>query len=100
MARDARTPERRRQKREWQRGYRERGLHTKANRDYRHRHPERLRARSAVAHALERGDLVRQPCESCGDPNAHAHHDDYGRPLDVRWLCPTHHAEHHAGDGA
>lgn len=24
-----------------------------------------------------------------------AHHDDYSRPLDVRWLCQPHHLEHH-----
>jgi len=27
--------------------------------------------------------------------NASAHHDDYGQPLSVMWLCPRHHAERH-----
>lgn len=34
----------------------------------------------------------------CGSRNAQAHHDDYSRPLDVTWLCPScHAAEHVAG---
>jgi hypothetical protein len=36
------------------------------------------------------------PCEVCGDPQTHAHHDDYSKPLDVRWFCPRHHREEHA----
>jgi len=41
------------------------------------------------------GKIKRQPCEKCGKPKAHAHHDDYSKPLVVRWLCPQHHTEHH-----
>jgi len=26
---------------------------------------------------------------------AHAHHDDYGLPLKVRWLCRNHHTQWH-----
>jgi formylmethanofuran dehydrogenase subunit E len=39
--------------------------------------------------------LARLACEVCGDKKAEAHHDDYSKPLDVRWLCTTHHAEWH-----
>lgn len=52
-------------------------------------------ARLAVARAIEAGELVREPCEVCGDPKTHGHHDDYDKPLEVRWLCPAHHGEHH-----
>jgi hypothetical protein len=31
----------------------------------------------------------------CGNAATHAHHDDYSKPLEVRWLCRAHHSEHH-----
>lgn len=43
-----------------------------------------------VAAALRSGRLVREPCETCGQ-RAQAHHRDYAEPLEVRWLCRTHH---------
>lgn len=51
----------------------------------------------AITHsALRRGLLKRAPCEICGtDLNIEAHHDDYTKPLDIRWLCKSHHDEHH-----
>lgn len=64
-------------------------------RRYQQAHPERKMAHNAVTHALRDGRLTRKPCEVCGAEPAHAHHDDYSKPLDVRWLCITHHAEHH-----
>jgi hypothetical protein len=64
------------------------------NRDiYRARWPERESARNAVRYALRMGRMERQPCEVCGDPKSQAHHDDYAKKLEVRWLCQTHHAE-------
>lgn len=39
--------------------------------------------------------LERKPCEVCGETKVEAHHDDYLKPLDVRWLCKRHHAEVH-----
>jgi hypothetical protein len=59
---------------------------------WRANNPEKVRAHSRVAHAVRRGDLVRQPCEECGSTETHAHHDDYSKPLEVRWLCAVHHA--------
>jgi hypothetical protein len=59
--------------------------------------PTYMARRSAVLAlnaAVKKGEIVRQPCEVCG-ADAQAHHDDYSRPLDVRWLCTKHHAEHH-----
>lgn len=43
-----------------------------------------------------RAELEMQPCEVCGDPNAYKHHDDYSKPLEVKWLCPKHHQRLHA----
>jgi hypothetical protein len=37
-----------------------------------------------------------QPCEKCGSVvDVHRHHDDYSKPLDIRWLCEPHHFELH-----
>lgn len=55
-------------------------------------------ARRAVSLAIRRGDLVRQPCEVCGNPRVDGHHDDYSQPLKVRWLCRSHHQLHHAAE--
>lgn len=49
------------------------------------------RAHWKVAQAIKSGKLVRQPCISCGRPDAQAHHEDYNKPLDVTWLCVTCH---------
>lgn len=62
---------------------------------YRARHREKHLAHKAVQTAVARGKLQRGPCEVCGAPDAHAHHADYSKPLDVHWLCKTHHEDHH-----
>ena len=59
----------------------------------------RYAARWAVRRAVASGALVRNPCEVCGNPKAQGHHDDYSKPLVVRWLCASHHREHHANIG-
>lgn len=54
------------------------------------------KANTAVQAAIKKGVLLKQPCEVCGTcQNIQAHHDDYSKPLEVRWLCPKHHAEFH-----
>jgi len=45
--------------------------------------------------AIRSGVLVKKPCEFCGKKKVQAHHDDYSKPLEVRWLCIKHHHEHH-----
>jgi len=57
--------------------------------------PMMLRAHGWVWRALRDGRLVRQPCEVCGATEVQAHHDDYEKPLEVRWLCRAHHMELH-----
>lgn len=59
------------------------------------RHPERVRARARARAAIAAGVLHRKPCEVCGSGRVVAHHDDYRKALDVRWLCATHHTEWH-----
>ena len=52
-------------------------------------------AHSAVARALRSGVLEKLGCEVCGNPESHAHHDDYNKPLFIKWLCAAHHKERH-----
>lgn len=47
--------------------------------------------RSIANVAQRRGKLRPQPCEVCGETKVEKHHDDYSKPLQVRWLCRTHH---------
>ena len=63
--------------------------------EYRKRFPERRAANNKVMRALSSGKLKRQPCLVCG-AEAVAHHQDYSRPLDVVWLCQSHHKQTHA----
>lgn len=64
-------------------------------RNRRARHPHKDSARRAVDYALRVGKLRRMPCEVCGHLRSEAHHDDYAKALDVRWLCFRHHREVH-----
>jgi hypothetical protein len=55
------------------------------------KYPERRNAAVAVGNAVRDGRLMKQPCEVCGATKVEAHHDDYTKPLEVRWLCNPHH---------
>lgn len=83
--------------REYNRRYRRKheGISTKSSRQWRSKFPERARAHGILWKEIMKGTVVRQPCEVCGQGKAHAHHDDYSKPLEVRWLCAMHHAEAH-----
>ena len=60
--------------------------------------PEKHYAHRAVSAAIKKGTLVREPCEICGTTvRVQAHHDDYSKPLSVRWLCFVHHREYGHG---
>jgi hypothetical protein len=57
--------------------------------------PHIYHAYMCVSKALKSGKLKRGPCEVCGVIDVQAHHDDYNKPLDIRWLCFVHHRELH-----
>ena len=60
----------------------------------------RGKAHRAVASALQCGGLEKCRCEMCassGSPLVSvAHHINYHEPLNVIWLCPSHHMRVHA----
>lgn len=63
--------------------------------NWRRQNPNKYAAHIAVQRALSQGKLMKQPCEVCGAEVVDAHHDDYSKPLKVRWLCRTHHTRLH-----
>lgn len=67
----------------------------KAHKAWENRNKHKRYAQGAVCRAIKNGRLTRQPCEKCGELRVQAHHDDYSKPLDVKWLCVKHHAERH-----
>jgi len=68
-------------------------------REYRQRFPNKEKAHCKIAYEIKRGNLVQQPCESCGEEKTHAHHDDYAKPLNIRWLCAACHRQWHIKNG-
>ena len=66
---------------------------------YRKHNRAKTRAMKTVQNALRTGKLTSQSCEECGADKADAHHDDYAKPLEVRWLCRRHHIQWHRHHG-
>lgn len=54
-------------------------------------------ARHQVHHAVKVGRLIRPTrCENCLEPcKPEGHHEDYNKPLDVKWLCKDCHTAAH-----
>lgn len=69
------------------------GYSSKYQAKWRKNNKEKILAHSEVAKALKWGWITKQNCH-CGE-KAEAHHDDYRKPLEVRWLCRKHHKETH-----
>ncbi len=68
--------------------------------EYRKRWPRKYRAHTAVNNAIRDGRLFKEPCCECGrEEDVHAHHDDYAKPLNIRWLCPPCHFAWHTEHG-
>ena len=64
---------------------------------WRAQHPDAYKAHTAVSNAVRDGRLKKQPCAICGtEEHVHAHHKDYAKPLDVKWLCAKCHHRVHA----
>ena len=70
--------------------------------EWRAKYPKKHKAHIMVNNHKKAGNLHQEPCEICGNEKSVAHHDDYNKPLNVRWLCQSHHKQWHAkhGEGA
>jgi hypothetical protein len=52
-------------------------------------------AQSKLLHAVKSGLVKPMVCLICGN-KGEAHHADYDKPLDVVWLCSSHHKQAHS----
>ncbi|HAS1882515.1 hypothetical protein M2O51_10515 [Enterobacter hormaechei] len=61
----------------------------------------KVKARRLLRTEVDKGLILRPTtCESCHSVGAvHAHHDDYSKPLSVRWMCPQCHKDWHRLNG-
>lgn len=71
--------------------------HRKGRELYSIRYPYKKLATNAIRNAIRSGKLVRpKNCEVCNaEGKIHAHHDDYSKPYEVRWLCVKCHTQWH-----
>jgi site-specific recombinase XerC len=61
---------------------------------------KKANTRSYTNVLIRRGKIDKEPCRSCGDPNAQAHHPDYNDPRRVEWMCRRCHKKHHEAEVA
>jgi hypothetical protein len=61
------------------------------------KHPEKQRARGFLSYYIRTGKILRPlKCEKClKEKRVEAHHCDYGKPLEVLWVCKKCHTEIH-----
>lgn len=70
--------------------YRKNGTAARNNRNYRRRYPEKYHAHYITRNAIRDGKLIKSDyCEECGKltTKLEAHHEDYSKPLSIKWLC-------------
>lgn len=58
-------------------------------------HKGKIKAVHAIGNAIRDGRIIRKPCEICGEIKSQAHHTDYRKYYDVKWLCFKHHRQAH-----
>ena len=93
------NPEQRREANRRWRAY-NRDYYIEYSKNYKRKYPLKRKAIKMVETAIKSGIISRHPCEICGSEyDIHAHHDDYAKPIEVRWLCRTHHMQWHAEHG-
>jgi hypothetical protein len=68
----------------------------KAKAKWRDNNSDRRAAHGILYRAIRSGKVIKMPCEVCGrSEKIHGHHEDYTKPLEVKWLCPKHHKDAH-----
>jgi len=70
----------------------------RARRKWLQNNPHKRHANVLLGNAVRNGNLTKPAsCSECGKSKCriHGHHDDYSKPLDVRWLCAACHSAWH-----
>ena len=62
---------------------------------YREQNSIKRYAQKIVEYAVKRGDIKKKTCEICGGKETEAHHDDYSKPLNIKWVCRKCHRRIH-----
>jgi len=77
-------------------------VHAKSHANYRANNPYKIKAKSEVGSAIRNGSLIRPTkCSECSESKKiEAHHDDYNKSLEVRWLCRKCHKAWHKDNQA
>lgn len=59
--------------------------------------PKKIKARAILGCKVRYGKIVKpELCEGCMEKHVlHGHHNDYDKPLEVKWLCVSCHAKEH-----
>lgn len=70
-------------------------------RKYRTENPKKYKAHRAIRSAIKNGTITKSDeCELCSSSlGIEGHHDDYDKPLEVRWLCSKCHSLWHVEHG-
>lgn len=53
------------------------------------------KARKLLRNFIKNNNLIKQPCQLCGQLKTHLHHIDYNKPLIAYCLCPLCHKKAH-----
>ena len=66
------------------------------------RNPIKKSATTELNNKVRDGQIIKpEECSACycKPKRIHGHHDDYAKPLEVRWLCPSCHKKWHRENG-
>jgi len=92
-------PKRKKARLEYQKTEKGRESHNSATKRWVEKNAIKRGVHIITGNAIRDGRLHKRPCSVCGDKKVNAHHDDYAKPLDVRWLCDNHHKLWHRING-
>ena len=93
-------PKRMKMRRDYQKTEAGKIAHNRATKKWSESNTVKRAAHILIGNAVRDGRIIKQPCEECGITfPVHAHHDDYAKPMEVRWLCDMHHNKWHRENG-